>query len=925
MDKNSKLIDLFSKKNNGEKISPLYETKNVGIYGIFKEQSKFYIKQKIGEIYEYVDRNKFCFESYQKAFKKLSNLMIEETISGKALLDEKKYVLKTKSTPPPPPSAQEEEDIEFDEPIGEEGKNNIDSDFNFDASELEDGQDQMQDLGGDESGGEDDDIGMGDMGENEEEGNLNVLKQNAGKAAAILNKLEGEEYEQGANYALKTALSSLDLEKLEDGGEKIKTAFDEKFGGDGESQTGKDDNFDMDMDLDMGDDESDDTSTSRNKQEDVNEENILEEKNLDSTSESGEKYQVVKTYVGDETEYFISPRSNVFDPNEQKYIFNSILSLLLKYNNFEENGDIFSKDELEKFIEERGYAIYQSEGYVLLLKKENTGSLILLQRESEEQNDDDILFEYGNEPYADEYPFEDDDELPSQKLGGYQNEDYENFSPKQRQVADIILNGKKYVRFKQMLPEEKYFEYKGKRCIKCKGISSYYGLEKEVLAIACGIPGDQFNQNVYGYNYFFKKVVKNPEMQSVLVEGDIEYENLQKQLIDMQYNPINEDNEGQQPRSVKPLFDKLKRMAKELALGTIYVEYDKVRTNEEPFELQGVRFIFCNAIYEYDGFTFRDIGVLDSTDRVYGYRWFGKNWLRSKDVWGPVQYEPEYEKLEQEYKQLKSQILNPSEGINDKDEENLLFDSNLITEEDEDTDFLFDSENLLTEEDLESMYGDDESDESLQEGWPYGNQIKTAYLHLKTIRGRAFDEICSPIVSKLETGGLSSSRISTALKYNAMKYYGYTVPNKIVSQAINYNYESLFTTAGLAKKQTFLAKQKEFRSSDEGTYVFYSEADQFHSEKFDEWFKFRHVFFLDVDLKELAWWLIVEKEELDDEGDLSTDVLNERKRKKKVNKKRKKRHPMYGSYWPYFYGGYGPDAMDMSSGDGGADGGGGGE
>lgn len=922
MDKNSKLIDLFSKKNNGEKISPLYETKNVGIYGIFKEQSKFYIKQKINEQYEYVDKANLCFESYQKAFKKLSNLMIEETISGKALLDEKKYVLKTKSAQPSPTTlSQGEEDVEIDEPMGGEEENSMDSDFNFDASEVEAEQDQMQDLGGED---ESDNVGMETMGgDNDEEGDLNVLKQNAGKAAAILKKLEGEEYEQGANYALKTALSSLDLEKLEDGGEKIKNAFDEKFGGDGEPQGDEDDNFEMDMDLEDGE-----INDNEDKQEDVNE-NILEEENSDfaSTPESSEKYQVIKTYVGDETEYFISPRSNVFNPNEQRYIFNSILSLLLKYNDFEENGDIFSKDELERFIEEREYAVYQSEGYVLLLKKENTGSLIfLLKAKNEQQNGDDILFEYGNEPYADEYPFEDDDELPSQKLGGYQIEDYENFSPKQRQVADIILNGKKYVRFKQMLPEEKYFEYKGKRCIKCKGISSYYGLEKEVLAIACGMPGDQFNQNVYGYNYFFKKVVKNPEMQSVLVEGDIEYENLQKQLIDMQYNPINEDNEGQQPRSVKPLFDKLKRMAKELALGTIYVEYDKVRTNEEPFELQqGARFIFCNAIYEYDGFTFRDIGVLDSTDRVYGYRWFRKNWLRSKDVWEPVQYEPEYEKLEQEYKQLKSKILNQSEGVDNKDEEDLLFDSNLITEEDEDTDFLFDSENLLTEEDLESMYGDDESDESLQEGWPYGNQIKTAYLHLKTIRGRAFDEICSPIVSKLETGGLSSSRISTALKYNAMKYYGYTVPNKIVSQAINYNYESLFTTAGLAKKQTFLAKQKEFRSSDEGTYVFYSEADQFHSEKFDEWFKFRHVFFLDVDLKELAWWLIVEKEELDDEGDLSTDVLNERKRKKKVNKKRKKRHPIYGSYWPYFYGGYGPDAMDMSSGDGGADGGGGGE
>jgi len=77
------------------------------------------------------------------------------------------------------------------------------------------------------------------------------------------------------------------------------------------------------------------------------------------------------------------------------------------------------------------------------------------------------------------------------------------------------------------------------------------------------------------------------------------------------------------------------------------VQYDSDRTGEDPFELNGVKWQYVNAIYPGGK---RDIGVYRfGNDLVYGYKWFRENIINDKMNENPAMMEANTDKINPKY------------------------------------------------------------------------------------------------------------------------------------------------------------------------------------------------------------------------------------------------------------------------------------
>lgn len=171
---------------NKTKKYELVESTNNGVFVIAREKDGYYVKRGLNEdTVDYIGgmfmKNKFKFNSYAEAFKRLDLLKGQETIN-----EATKYVLKqakpVESTPP-----QEESDEEFDDsPI----ENAPPMDSNVDGQTPVDGEQKKSDY-------------------------MSEIQKHSGKLGQELRDVKDQMGSDDIKYVINMILSAIDLEKLD--------------------------------------------------------------------------------------------------------------------------------------------------------------------------------------------------------------------------------------------------------------------------------------------------------------------------------------------------------------------------------------------------------------------------------------------------------------------------------------------------------------------------------------------------------------------------------------------------------------------------------------------------------------------------------------------------------------------------------------
>lgn len=257
-------VELIKKSPNGK------------YYGVVRETKKYYIKESNdGSNFDFIggvaNKIKNQFESYEQAVRKL-NLMLEDTdvLTPDIIIQEKKFVIKTKKKKSVEPKAEETpeggddfsfggdeeesteeggEDFDFGgEEGGEESTEGESEDFNFGGEEeTEEGSEETEESDdfsfGDEEteGTEEETTGDEDLDLDDEEDSIKYIQRMTGKLGQKLRDTDDVSSDM-KKWVGKSVLSALGLEDMDSDDKKdlIRTIKKKKEGSDEESDFMKD-------------------------------------------------------------------------------------------------------------------------------------------------------------------------------------------------------------------------------------------------------------------------------------------------------------------------------------------------------------------------------------------------------------------------------------------------------------------------------------------------------------------------------------------------------------------------------------------------------------------------------------------------------------------------------------------------------------